>query len=98
MTIPGHVQELHKGVRPFACNLCDKTYGRKDYLERHIKSHSTKETAVVTAEGAKLMTAHEVLTSGAVMLGDDDEDMDMMGGDVVTVVGAVDDEDDDLTV
>lgn len=34
-----HVNELHKGVRPFACNLCEKSYGRRDYLERHRKVH-----------------------------------------------------------
>ena len=34
-----HVNELHKGVRPFACNLCDKNYGRRDYLDRHIRTH-----------------------------------------------------------
>ena len=34
-----HVNELHKGVRPFACSMCNKNYGRKDYLERHMKSH-----------------------------------------------------------
>ena len=34
-----HVNELHKGVRPFACTMCDKNYGRKDYLDRHMKTH-----------------------------------------------------------
>ena len=35
-----HVQELHKGVRPYVCQLCEKSYGRRDYLDRHMKSHS----------------------------------------------------------
>ena len=35
-----HLTEAHKGVRPFACKLCDKTYGRRDYLQRHLKSHN----------------------------------------------------------
>ena len=34
-----HVNELHKGVRPFACTMCDKNYGRRDYLDRHLKTH-----------------------------------------------------------
>jgi len=34
-----HVNELHKGVRPYACNLCEKSYGRRDYLDRHLKTH-----------------------------------------------------------
>ena len=38
-----HVAELHKGMRPFVCELCDKNYGRKDYLDRHIKTTHQKE-------------------------------------------------------
>ena len=34
-----HVNELHKGCRPFGCNMCDKNYGRRDYLDRHIRTH-----------------------------------------------------------
>ena len=34
-----HVNELHKGVRPFACNVCEKNYGRRDYLDRHLRTH-----------------------------------------------------------
>ena len=37
-----HVNELHKGVRPFACSQCEKSYGRQDYLERHVKTHEKK--------------------------------------------------------
>ena len=33
------MNELHKGVRPFACSVCDKNYGRRDYLDRHMKTH-----------------------------------------------------------
>ena len=33
------MNELHKGVRPFACTSCDKNYGRRDYLDRHMKTH-----------------------------------------------------------
>ena len=36
-----HVQELHKGVRPYICQLCEKSYGRRDYLDRHMKSHTS---------------------------------------------------------
>ncbi len=28
------------GLRPYACTLCEKTYGRRDYLQRHLKSHN----------------------------------------------------------
>ena len=31
-----HIEELHKGNRPHKCHLCEKSYGRKDYLDRHI--------------------------------------------------------------
>ena len=30
---------MHKGVRPFGCNMCDKNYGRRDYLDRHVRTH-----------------------------------------------------------
>ncbi|XP_040579159.1 zinc finger and BTB domain-containing protein 21 [Lepeophtheirus salmonis] len=40
-----HVQELHKGIRPFVCSLCDKSYGRRDYLQRHMKSHDNDSIA-----------------------------------------------------
>lgn len=35
-----HVQELHKGIRPYVCGLCEKSYGRRDYLDRHLKTHT----------------------------------------------------------
>ena len=34
------------GVRPFVCNLCDKSYGRKDYLDRHMKSHTSTNSGM----------------------------------------------------
>ena len=82
-----HVQELHKGVRPYICQLCEKSYGRKDYLERHMKSH----TAGGGGEDDPSDESHN-----------DDQDVKMnITGDndatlneVVTVVSA----DDDLTV
>ena len=41
-----HVNEQHEGVRPFACTICNKNYGRKDYLDRHMKSHKSKEKII----------------------------------------------------
>ena len=41
-----HVNEQHEGVRPFACTACNKNYGRKDYLDRHMKSHESKEKII----------------------------------------------------
>merc|ERR1719471_1312799 len=38
-----HVNELHKGVRPYACSLCEKSYGRRDYLDRHMRTHNKKK-------------------------------------------------------
>jgi hypothetical protein len=35
-----HVQELHKGIRPYICTMCEKSYGRRDYLDRHLKTHA----------------------------------------------------------
>jgi len=150
-----HVTELHKGVRPFACKQCDKTYGRKDYLDRHVKSHTAAAEAAAAAAGGGTTTAASAAAGGGavvvpmtssaaaaasvevsktslivhndnvlaseVMMDDDDEDEDeddddeddgsggdhehhmktaaaLMSTDVVNVVGAVDDEDDELAV
>eukprot|EP00096_Caligus_rogercresseyi_P014629 TRINITY_DN7135_c0_g1_i1.p1 TRINITY_DN7135_c0_g1~~TRINITY_DN7135_c0_g1_i1.p1 ORF type:complete len:683 (-),score=173.47 TRINITY_DN7135_c0_g1_i1:480-2375(-) len=57
-----HLAEAHKGSRPFACNLCDKSYGRKDYLQRHLKSHGSAGAVTASSGGT---TSEVVLTSGA---------------------------------
>ena len=46
-----HLTEAHKGVRPYACKLCDKTYGRRDYLQRHLKSHNASYATNLTNPG-----------------------------------------------
>jgi hypothetical protein len=77
-----HVNELHKGVRPFACTVCDKNYGRRDYLDRHLRSHATGE---IIADDDEMREDDE-----------DDED-DEVGENVATIVSNAhhDDEDDD---
>ena len=106
-----HVQELHKGVRPFACNQCDKTYGRKDYLDRHIRSHLaaseavevglTSSATVITDDKTSLLVhSNEVLASLAdkdsVMLDDDDDDnMQISMGGDVVTVVGAVDDEDD---
>ena len=46
-----HVQELHKGIRPFVCSMCDKSYGRRDYLDRHLKTHTADASGICVGEG-----------------------------------------------
>ena len=53
-----HLTEAHKGVRPFACKLCDKTYGRRDYLQRHLKSHNASYATNLTNPGGGRAGAH----------------------------------------
>ena len=48
---------LHLGVRPFQCTMCDKTYGRRDYLQRHLKSHNANFTANLSSAGGGNMSA-----------------------------------------
>jgi hypothetical protein len=62
-----HVNELHKGVRPFACDLCDKSYGRRDYLDRHLRTHDKKAkmaAARVEADGIDWGPNSGVLLAG----------------------------------
>ena len=47
-----HVSEGHKNVRPFGCTLCGKSYGRRDYLLRHLRSHNEQELAAISAGGS----------------------------------------------
>ena len=79
-----HVQELHKGVRPFVCHMCEKSYGRRDYLDRHMKSHTAGGSLVDTSGASDDANDVKLAISG------DDATLN----EVVTVVSA----DDDLTV
>jgi len=79
-----HVQELHKGVRPYVCQLCEKSYGRRDYLDRHMKSHSQGGGAGLDVSDPDSVDVKHVLHG----------DADATLNQVVTVVSA----DDDLTV
>ena len=51
--------ENHKGVRPYACSLCEKTYGRRDYLQRHLKSHNANYA--VNLQSASSINASQVV-------------------------------------
>ena len=95
-----HVAELHKGIRPFVCELCDKNYGRKDYLDRHLRNHAAEDAKKEAAEAA-LARGETLPSEPEEMVGhlmDDDEDMEeeedegnevvLPDGGVVTVVGS----------
>ena len=61
-----HVSEAHKGVRPFACNLCGKNYGRRDYLIRHLKSHTESDVAgMVTSPTHSSIGSSRLVSSGS---------------------------------
>lgn len=35
-----HYSDQHPGVKPFACDMCDKRFDRKENLSRHIRIHT----------------------------------------------------------
>lgn len=74
-----HVAEMHKNIRPYMCEICNKSYGRKDYLDRHMKSH----------EVPSLDISPTILTSGI----DDSVDPDTMTTTVVVDTGDLNDDD-----
>ena len=80
--------ELHKNIRPFVCEICHKTYGRKDYLDRHLKSHEDSKgivTDIQENETGDTMTTTVVVETGASDV-EDEEDVD----DVAAIVDASD--------
>ena len=46
-------------MRPYACSLCEKTYGRRDYLQRHLKSHNANYA--VNLQSASSISASQVV-------------------------------------
>ncbi|SCV05114.1 LANO_0H00342g1_1 [Lachancea nothofagi CBS 11611] len=38
-----HQETVHRGLKPFRCSKCDKTFARKSHLERHMFSHSDEK-------------------------------------------------------
>jgi len=85
-----HVQELHKGVRPYICQLCEKSYGRRDYLDRHMKSHTSGGADIDPDDPMSDEDPHDDQDVKMNITGDNDATLN----EVVTVVSA----DDDLTV
>jgi len=74
-----HVQELHKGIRPYVCSMCDKSYGRRDYLDRHLKTHTADASGGGTGGDGSLVGGGEHSGSCSVSVsvcGEEEEDDD----------------------
>ena len=35
--LKGHTESVHKGKKPFKCNICDAAFARKQNLKGHIE-------------------------------------------------------------
>jgi hypothetical protein len=88
-----HVQELHKGVRPHICSLCEKSYGRRDYLDRHLKTHTAEALMI----GDTLVGGHSGSCSVSVSVCDDDMDGNPPDDDDEDDMMDVEEDDDDLS-
>ena len=64
--------ELHKNIRPFICELCNKSYGRKDYLDRHMKSHLVESMKLEGAGSEDLMGNSTIISTDSVIIGEED--------------------------
>ncbi len=62
-----HVNELHKSIRPYACSQCEKSYGRRDYLDRHTRTHNKKKNAAASSSSLDTWGPN----SGVLMQGDE---------------------------
>ena len=34
----GHIESVHEGKKPFACKICDASFGKKGNLKKHTES------------------------------------------------------------
>ncbi len=76
-------------MRPFACHLCDKSYGRKDYLERHLKGHNNPDAAGVDPVGEQHNNSTSSELQNPMPMASRNNEATL--NEVVTVVGPEDD-------
>ena len=50
-----HIDVVHKGLKPFQCNVCGKSFGRKCGLAQHKVSHSAIKPHVCTECGKSFL-------------------------------------------
>ena len=40
-TLVKHINKVHRGIRPFMCDVCGQAYGEESELRTHIARHNT---------------------------------------------------------